>query len=237
MMMDNGIRKIAVYGDSILKGAVTGTGSGNLFDITDDDSLALASRALGFELTNRSVFGSTAAKTFRRLMHDLNSGTDAELAIIESGGNDCDYDWAPVSADPDAPHAMRTELAAFLRTMSAMAAECRKRRITPLVMTMPPLVTDRWFRHISRELNQAHILRFLGGDPETLYRNHARYNMHLVELCRRERIQTVDMRQAMLDAPDLPSLMCPDGIHPNEAGYRYMAAVWIRELPKVIREF
>ena len=236
-MIENGIRHIAVYGDSILKGAITGTGSGNLFDITENDSLLLASRALDFELTNRSVFGSTAVKTCRRLMRDLNNGINAELVIIESGGNDCDYDWAPVSATPDAPHAMRTDIGVFLRTMSEMAAECRKRRITPLVMTLPPLITERWFRHISRELNQAHILRFLGGDYATLYRNHARYNMRLEELCRREQIQTVDMRQAMLDAPDLPSLMCSDGIHPNEAGYRSMADVWIRELPKVRREF
>ena len=110
MIIENGIRHIAVYGDSILKGAITGTGSGNLFDITENDSLLLASRALDFELTNRSVFGSTAVKTCRRLMRDLNNGMNAELVIIESGGNDCDYDWAPVSATPDAPHTMQTDI-------------------------------------------------------------------------------------------------------------------------------
>ena len=46
-MMENNIQKISVYGDSILKGAVTGTGSGHLFDIIEENSLALASRALG----------------------------------------------------------------------------------------------------------------------------------------------------------------------------------------------
>ena len=46
--MQNGINKISVYGDSILKGAVTGLDSGHLFDIIEDTSLDLASRALGF---------------------------------------------------------------------------------------------------------------------------------------------------------------------------------------------
>ena len=40
--MKNGINKISAYGDSILKGAVTGTDSGHLFDIIEDSSLVLA---------------------------------------------------------------------------------------------------------------------------------------------------------------------------------------------------
>ena len=45
--MTNNINKISAYGDSILKGAVTGTESGHLFDIIEDSSLVLAARTLG----------------------------------------------------------------------------------------------------------------------------------------------------------------------------------------------
>ena len=53
--MKNNINSIAVFGDSILKGAVTGTDSGHLFDIIEDNSLSLAQKELGFELNNQSV--------------------------------------------------------------------------------------------------------------------------------------------------------------------------------------
>ena len=99
--MKNGINKISAYGDSILKGAVTGTDSGHLFDIIEDSSLVLASKALGFELNNQSVFGSIVSKTQRRLNRDIEKGIFSDLAIIESGGNDCDYDWTQVSSFPD----------------------------------------------------------------------------------------------------------------------------------------
>jgi lysophospholipase L1-like esterase len=41
----------------------------------------------------------------------------------------------------------------------------------------------------------------------------------------------------MLSAPDYRDLMCLDGIHPNEEGYKYMATIWEQELPKIKKEF
>ena len=85
--MENGINKISVYGDSILKGAITGTGSGHLFDIIEESSLVIACRNLNLELNNQSVFGSIVTKTQRRLKKDVEKGIVGDLAIIESGGN------------------------------------------------------------------------------------------------------------------------------------------------------
>ena len=135
--MKNGINKISAYGDSILKGAVTGTDSGHLFDIIEDSSLVLASKALGFELNNQSVFGSIVSKTQRRLNRDIEKGIFSDLAIIESGGNDCDYDWTQVSSSPDEKHLPRTTLEDFIQKISEMVDVCRKNKITPLTKTRP----------------------------------------------------------------------------------------------------
>ena len=53
--------KIIVIGDSILKGAVTGTDSGHLFDIIENSSLNLAQKALGFESAFDFVVVAAAA--------------------------------------------------------------------------------------------------------------------------------------------------------------------------------
>ena len=152
--MTNNINKISAYGDSILKGAVTGTESGHLFDIIEDSSLVLAARTLGFELNNQSVFGSVVAKTQRRLNKDLEKGVAGDLAIIESGGNDCDYDWTAVSAAPEAEHLPRTTLPDFIAKIDEMVKACRNAKVTPLIMTMPPLVGDWWFEHICNGQNK-----------------------------------------------------------------------------------
>lgn len=235
--MQNGIQKISAYGDSILKGAVTGMGTGHLFDIIEESSLVIASRTLGFELNNQSVFGSIMTKTLRRLTKDIEKGIVGDLAIIESGGNDCDYDWTAVSAAPEAQHEPRTALADFMRMTDEAVQKCRDAKITPLIMTMPPLVADWWFEHISEGQNKEAVLNVCKGDPLRPYRNHELYNLSLVEYAHAHDVQLVDMRKAMLCAPDYRTLMCKDGIHPNQDGYKYMASIWEQALPTVQKEF
>ena len=235
--MKNGINKISAYGDSILKGAVTGTDSGHLFDIIEDSSLVLASKALGFDLNNQSVFGSIVSKTQRRLNRDIEKGIFSDLAIIESGGNDCDYDWTQVSSFPDEKHLPRTTLEDFIQKISEMVDVCRKNKITPLIMTMPPLVRDRWYNHILHGQDENAVLKILNDNPDRLYQNHELYNISLVEYAFKNSVQIVDMRKEMLLSENYRNLMCLDGIHPNKKGYKFMSEIWIRELPEVQKEF
>lgn len=235
--MTNNINKISAYGDSILKGAVTGTESGHLFDIIEDSSLVLAARTLGFELNNQSVFGSVVAKTQRRLNKDLEKGVAGDLAIIESGGNDCDYDWTAVSAAPEAEHLPRTTLPDFIAKIDEMVKACRNAKVTPLIMTMPPLVGDWWFEYICNGQNKDAILKVCKNNPYRPYQNHELYNMHLYNYALQNNVQIVDMRKAMLESDNYRELMCKDGIHPNEEGYKYMAKIWEKELPSIHKEF
>ena len=235
--MENGINSIAVWGDSILKGAVTGY-SENRFDVLEDkNSLALASRTLGFTLTNKSVFGNIINKAQRTLNRDIERGLTYDVGLIESGGNDCDYDWAPISENPDVPHNPRNVLPDFLRMMDEMVQTLRAHKITPLLMTMPPLVLDWWYKTITKGQNEANIRKFLHEDIFKLYSLHELYSLNIIKYAVTHKVQFVDMRMALLEAPDYRALMCGDGIHPNVEGYAYMATVWERELPKLHKEF
>lgn len=236
--MENNINSIVVFGDSILKGAVTGTGSGHLFDVIENDSLSLAKNHLGFEINNLSVFGNIISKGYRKLTKVLEREEKYDLAIIEFGGNDCDYDWPPVSENPlSENHKPRTEISDFINILKEMVSLLRQNKITPLIMSMPPLVPDWWFEHICDGNNKENILKFLEGNPHKLYENHERYNLELCDFAQKNHVQIVDMRRAMLSAPNYRNLMCRDGIHPNEKGYEYMSEIWIKELPLVKKEF
>lgn len=235
--MENQIKKISVYGDSILKGAVTGTSSGHLFDIIDNDSLKLAGKTLGIEISNQSVFGSTIVKTQKRLNRDIERETAGELAIIESGGNDCDYDWTYICENNLTDYGPRVPLSDFIRITDEMVKSCRAEKITPLVMTMPALVPDRWFNHICKNHGAEKIKAFVKNIPDVLYRNHEMYNLHLLKYCYEHNAQFVDMRLAFLEHSNYRDLMCLDGIHPNEDGHAFMAHIWETELPRVKKEF
>ncbi|MBR7064164.1 MAG: SGNH/GDSL hydrolase family protein [Treponema sp.] len=235
--MDNGIKTIAVWGDSILKGAVTGFDDHRFEILREENSLSLASKKLGFELINKSMYGNIISKGLRKLERDMERGLSCELGIIESGGNDCDYDWAPVSDNPDLQHLPRNTLDDFLSAMDTMVTLLRKNKITPLLMTMPPLVLDRWYKTITEGHNEQNIRKFLHDDIFRLYSFHELYSSSIVQYAHKNNVQLVDMRHELLKRSDYRSLMCEDGIHPNQKGYAFMAEVWIRELPKIIKEF
>ena len=232
--MENRINKISVYGDSILKGVITGTGSGHLFDLIEDDSLSLAACKLGFTLNNQSVFGNIITKAAKKLSRDIARGNVGDLAIIESGGNDCDYDWPSVlKGETTQP---RVPLEQFIDTIDQMVSLCRANGVTPFLMTMPPLVSDRWYQHICEGYGEQKVSEFVRGDTNLLYQNHEMYNMRIVRFCVENDVQFVDMRQRLLESGKFRQMMCADGIHPTLEGYRFMASVWEDVLPRVVKE-
>ena len=229
--------KILVIGDSILKGAVTGTDSGHLFDIIENSSLNLAQKALGFEMDNQSVFGNVISKGQRKLNKMLERGETADFCIVEFCGNDSDYDWALVSENPNEAHQMRTPFEDYLRIYDEMIKTLREHKITPVIMISPALCAERWFNHITNGHNKENILNFLGGDIEKPFKNQKSYDDALVEYAKKNNVQTVNMREPMLATGHFDDLMCQDGIHPNEDGYRFMSEIWIKEIPNLKKEF
>ena len=93
--------KITVFGDSVLKGVITTPQTTSLFDVTEKNSLALAQKELGFELDNRSIYGNIITKGQLKFNKWLEKGGSADICIIEFGDNDSDYDWPPISQNPD----------------------------------------------------------------------------------------------------------------------------------------
>ena len=234
---------IIAWGDSILKGVVSG-GDSKRFDITDNDSLSQACRALGIELTNKSVFGSWMTKTRRAQDRSIRAGNIAQMAIIESGTNDCDYDWTAVSQNPDGDHLQRCPLDEFKKLMQEAVEVCRQNKITPVIMIPTPLVPEWWFNNICIGNDASAIKKFVerkyelsGAAALRLYQNQELYSLVAANIARALNVQIVDIRSEFLAHPNYKTLMCLDGVHPNQAGYDFMAEIWKREIPGLRVEF
>ena len=232
--------KLVVFGDSILKGVITIPESKNLFDVTPNDSLTLAQKKLGFELDNRSIYGNISSKGLLKMQKFFDKGETADFCIIEFGSNDCDYDWnifAPGAELPPADQIQpKVPFDQYISNISQMVKLCRDHKVTPLIMNLIPYVCDDWFKTIVKGHDEAAILKFLGGTPETLGKNQERYNKALTDFAKENKVKILDYWEIATTIVDFKKkYMGPDGIHLNEDGYEHLGLSWYTFLPLVFK--
>lgn len=218
-------KTIAVWGDSVLKGVIFDDIRGT-YQLLADNVGSLITQTLGLKIQNRSRFGSTVDKGRQTLEQSLERGLACEYVLLEYGGNDCDFDWAAVSDDPSGPHVPRTPLSLFKQQMQEMIDLIKARQIKPILMSLPPINAERYLDFIvSKGPLRDRVMQFL-GDCQQIYRFHEMYSLAVTGLALSNQCIYIPMRESFLAEPDSPSLLCLDGIHPNERGHQLMQRVF-----------
>ncbi len=206
---------LSVWGDSIAKGVIFDEVRGR-YAICRDSCLQLLKRERGLTVENHSVMGQTSEDGLTRMQpQTLKPG---EVAVIEYGGNDCDLDWKAVAEHPDVLQYGKVPVEKFSENMEEMVRRVQAADAQPVLVTPPPLISQRYFDWVSRGLNADYILQYL-GDVEAIFRWQENYANHVSTLAERLHVKLVDIRSCLLQE-DTGELMCIDGIHPNERGHR-----------------
>ena len=84
---------------------------------------------------------------------------------------------------------------------------------------------------ISKERDAEKILKYLRDDPESISRWQERYALAVRDISEACNCRLADVRAWMLEDLDYPSLICEDGIHPNEAGHAFIARQAMKHFP------
>ena len=212
------LRGLSIWGDSIAKGVVFDEQRGR-YAVCRDNCVSRLSRDAGVDVENFSVMGNTTEQGLRRMEgQPLKPGN---LAVIEFGGNDCDLDWAAACEHPEVEQRGRVPLEAFGENLRAMVRRVRDGGMIPALVTPPPLVAQRYFDWVSRKLDKARILSYL-GDVEHIYRWQERYALMIRRVAARENAMLLDVRDWFLSQARFTDLMCVDGIHPNARGHQLL---------------
>lgn len=228
--MENNEKKITIWGDSILKGIVLNlNNSFQKYSVLPSNAVNLTAENFNVEISNRCYFGCTTTKGISVLTKDISHNISSDIGIIEFGGNDCDYDWTKLCEAPDQPIQPRTPVKIFIETMQKMINILREHCIKPVMMTLPPLVSDRYFNTISQGRDEKIIYNWL-GDKEYLYRWQEMYSSEVEKLALKNNVFLIDMRKAFLEEHNYQRLICDDGIHPNSDGHKFMYNVFKEEL-------
>ncbi len=209
---------VTVYGDSIFKGVLL---EGGRYVVNRFWEMQLADR---FHLTieNFARFGCTIQKILPVIRRNCREGRlKGEIAVLELGGNDCDYDWARISENPDEEYDCKTPPQVFMEQYREAIRLIRSSGGTPMLMTLPPVHSERYLGYICRNgLSRQNILHWL-GDVNAIYRWQDKYSEMVEQLAAEEKTKLIDLRKAFpKDADSLEPYLCIDGIHPSRLGQK-----------------
>lgn len=210
--------KVTVYGDSILKGILLEDGR---YTINREWEDRLRSD-LGLDICNRSRFGCTIRKAMSLIRRDSAERAEREeYAVLEFGGNDCDYNWEEISRAPYLTYDCKTPPEQFMESYREAIRLLRASGRTPVILTLPPIHAERYLRFICRDgLSKDNILTWL-GDVDAISRWQEKYSDMVLRLAEQEGVRVIDLRGAFLhDGHKSEELLCADGIHPSRIGQR-----------------
>lgn len=213
------LTKIVIYGDSLMKATLPDS---NWHYHFHTELLTSITSKLPIALTNRARFGATTQKGCAILHRDASSGLFYDYALIEFGGNDCNYNWDAIAADPDGHHLPAVPLPQFTATLEEMVKTLQAQQVHPILMTLPPLHADRYLDFIvCKGRSKPAILHWL-GDVQRIYRAQELYSNAVAKLAQKLHLPCIDARSLFLDFVPFSQLISPDGIHPSEAGYHLL---------------
>ena len=222
----NTIKNLGIWGDSLLKGIIFDEKEGR-YHPSKKSSVKLFEQNFPIQIKNNSRFGCTAPKALENLKRALDKGFAADAVLLEFGGNDCDFDWGEVSKHPDIHHEPHTPYVQFVETMKKMVQLLKKHQITPVLMNLPPIDSERYFNWIAslEGVDGDRVLYWL-KEKNIIYRQQELYSRAIEKLAYREGLPLIDVRSPFLQQHDYCNYLCVDGIHLNELGQKRMSEVF-----------
>ena len=212
------VKNVHIFGDSIMKGIVLDQKAGRYVPLPDENFRKIEEK-FDVSITNRSRFGCTVTKGLSLLRRFLEKAQDCDCVLLEYGGNDCNFHWEEVAADPEKEHKPATELPVFLDTLREMVYLLKRAGIRPVLMNLPPVDAEKYLAFLGKQgLDTEKILYWL-GDVQMIYRYQELYSAQIAALAEETESPMVDVRRMFLDKTSFKRLYCDDGIHPSKEGH------------------
>ncbi|MBQ3708559.1 MAG: SGNH/GDSL hydrolase family protein [Clostridia bacterium] len=213
------MKRILIFGDSILRGIYVDeeTRVHRLYR----ERIGNLSASTGCEVKNCSVMGATVetGEELLRRKFQPEDGDGPATVIFEFGGNDCDYKWQDISANPGGEFSPNTPADRFIAGYGKCIEYAKSLGSRVFLCNLVPLDAGRYIEWISRNLSKANILSWL-GDTSMLYRWQEYYNRTAEQIAAKYGCPLIDIRSPFLMSHSYSGLLSPDGIHPTVEGHR-----------------
>ena len=216
--------KITVFGDSIGKGIVT---DGGKLEVVQQSAVGLFEDKYQLKVDNRSSYGQSLKRIMQRglidkYIEELDTSV-RNVAVLELGGNDADFNWKEVASSPSEPHFPKTPLKEFSALYAESVKKLKGAGVKVVACTIVPIDSKRFFnRVIGGITDKQKVLDFFKGDFNTIHRHQEMFNNEILKNAYMAGLSVIDLRREFLDSIEFENLMCQVGIHPNQNGHSRM---------------
>ncbi|MGN1330648.1 MAG: SGNH/GDSL hydrolase family protein [Clostridia bacterium] len=214
--------EIYAFGDSVLKGIVL---ENEKYKVCKNRFSNICQDVLNVVIENKAKFGSTISvgeKSFEKNLSILDN-PDVEYVVLEFGGNDCDFKWQEISDNPNMEHSPNIEVNEFVKMYTEIIQEIKSKNKKPVLLSLPPIDSQRYMHKISKNLNKENILKWMNNNIYFLTNWHERYNIEVFKLAINNNVSIIDITSKFLEQKDYSLFLCEDGIHPNEEGHKIIS--------------
>lgn len=223
------MKKIVVWGDSVLKGVVLEEGK-DRYSILKNSSIELTKKEFEISIKNNSKFGLTVTKAMKLMDKSLSKEDLPNYVLVELGGNDCDYNWKEISENPYGEYYPNTPLPKFIESINNIIEKFRAKGIEPILTNLPPLSSQKYFDWFGKNgLNTENIKKWM-GDINRIYKHQETYSLALMDIANRQKCDLIDIRTPIILEENTDDFICEDGIHPNEKAHKLIAGAFINYL-------
>lgn len=214
------MKEIYAFGDSVLKGIIL---DNDKYKVSKNSFSNICKNTLGVSIVNKAKFGSTVNTGDKSLSKNLNNAKDADYIIFEFGGNDCDFNWAEISQDPEKEHKPNSTIQDFRKIYTKLIDQGKKIAKQVVLLSLPPIDAKNYFSKISEGLNPKNILKWMNNNVQFISDWHERYNLETFKMAIQNKVAIIDVTSRFLEHSDYSKFLCDDGIHPNEQGHMIIA--------------
>ncbi len=218
--------EIQVWGDSIAVG-ITYNERRQRYVISKERCPKRISDELDLKVVNNSKMGATVLDGLERF--EAATPVEGALCVLEYGGNDCNMDWEEVSKNPDQPPRAKVELSVFSQKLEEFIQKIEQKGMKAMLITPLPLHAEKFFNWVCQGLDRDAILKAI-GEVQNIYGWQERYANAVRNVAAKTKTPLLDLRDAMLANKEYPNLVCRDGMHLEDAGYRFVADTLLRRM-------
>ncbi len=222
------MKKLAVFGDSILRG-ITYSAEQSRYLVYKDYGMKAISEEIGLPIENKSRMGATILRGKDIIDSSAEEIGSDTAVLLEFGGNDCDFNWQEISDDPAGKHLCNTPEEEFLSAYRTTIRSLKAKGAKVALCSMLPIDCEKYFAWISKNKNPDAILSWL-GDVSMIYRFAEHYDRLVEDLARSENCPLINLRDSFLLSHRYRDLLSADGIHPTEEGHALIHRVIAKEL-------